>query len=435
MRGPRQLASRTEDLKLAIHHVGGRGGTRRFPTIERFESGIVNVLYEADASAIDAIRAATSQQSSEQRALAVCVTGQAGPVRLRKLYNSAASSTLGIDPELVRLLPWLGEGVIDYDTGAWSSLGSSELQGQTLDDILLSRDPQAPLPDFLSINTQGTEADIIAGGRTVLAESCLALLCEVSFSPIYQGQATFNDLCSEAGRLGYYFTQFAHHGLRGHGFTIGSEVLRTPIGLKGGGVQLQSDALYFKKPEAILARHRQPMIDLLKGIFVGFVYEYFDYSFACAATFARCASWRDREALETARSRFAYLDFAGRYLDELARYPRIYPVTWTQVFAADADRPRDKAVVREKYFAQIDKAKFQADLQGLLEPDFIGLENCAIEFGLQHQAEQLRYHRLAVVWEALRYLGLAIDEEEHRTRLDLSPLEEKPRPGGPIAGE
>jgi hypothetical protein len=422
------LANGIEGLKLAIHHIGGRGGTRRFPTLDRFESGIVNVLYEADASAIDGIRAATSQQSSEQRVLAVCVTGRADPVRLHKLYNSAANSTLGIAPELLRLLPWLGEGVIDYDAGAWSSLELSELQGQTLDDILLSKDPQAPLPDFLSINTQGTEAEIIAGGSRVLGESCLALLCEVSFLPIYLGQATFNDLCSEAGRLGYYFTQFAHHGLRGHGFTIGSEVLRTPIGLKGGGVQLQSDALYFKKPEAILARHRQPMIDLLKGIFVGFVYEYFDYSFGCAATFARCASRRDREALEAGRSGFAYLDFAARYLDELALYPRIYPVTWTQAFAADADSPRDTSATRERYFASVDKAKFQAELRGLLDPDFIALEKCAIEFGMQRQAELLRYHRLAAVWQMLRYVGLAIDEESHGTRLDLGPLAENPTP-------
>jgi hypothetical protein len=422
MLGSRQLVNGVEGLKLALHHIGGRGGTRRFPTLERFESGIVNVLYEADASAIDSIRAATSQQSSEQRLLSACVTGRSGTATLYKTYNSGASSTLPVDPELTRLLPWLGEGVIDFDNGAWSSLGADELRGQSLDEILFGPDRPAPLPDFLSINTQGTEAEIIAGGGTALAESCVALLCEVSFLPIYQGQATFNDVCAEAGRLGYYFTRFMLHGVRGHGFTIGDEVLRTPIGLRGGGVQLQSDALYFKKPQAILARHRRPMIDLLKGIFIGFVYEYFDYSFACAATFLRCASFRDREALDMGRSRFAYLDFAARYLDEMTRYPQIYPVAWTQIFAANSDRPREKAASREKYLAQIDRPKFKTDVQSLLDPDFIALEKCAIEFGMQRQAELLRYNRLAAIWDSLRYTGLAVDQPDKGATLDLGSL-------------
>lgn len=186
-RGASHLENVTQGLKLAVHHIGGRGGTRRFPALERFESGIVNVLYEADVSAINGIQMATSRQSSEQCLLPVCVTSGAKRVTLHKVYNAGASSTLPVDPRFPRQLPWLGEGVIDYDLHAWSSLGSDELRGRSLDEILLDRASPAPLPDFLSINTQGTEAEIVSGGAISLSESCLALLCEVSFLPIYEG--------------------------------------------------------------------------------------------------------------------------------------------------------------------------------------------------------------------------------------------------------
>jgi methyltransferase FkbM-like protein len=416
--------SMPEDLRLVIHHIGGRGGTRRFPVMSAFEGELTNILYEADASAIDEIGAATSQYSSRQRVLPFCVTGVSGLTSFNKLYNAAASSVLAVDSSLARAAPWLAEGGgIDYDDEAWRVLQASNIRGRSLDEILNVRAPPVPLPDFLSINTQGNEGQILSGGQAVLSDTCIGLQCEVSFRQVYVEQASFDQISAEAKRQGFEFARFAHHGVRGHGFRVRDDVIRTPIGLRGGGVQLQSDAIYFKSPELILAHHRNPMLDLLKGVFIGFVLEYFDYSFACATTYAKRAAVWDKELLDAGQSQYRYLEFVAEYLAELERYPSIYPPAWTHVFPPGSDQPRDHAELRQRYFAATDKAGFKQKLSILLDPEFVLIEKLALRFDMGPQAELLRYGRLSSIWDILRRLGLVIERSDHGADLDVDALE------------
>ena len=47
------MSLETNKLKLAIHHVGGRAGSRSFPHLIKFEKDIINVLYDADEDCLE----------------------------------------------------------------------------------------------------------------------------------------------------------------------------------------------------------------------------------------------------------------------------------------------------------------------------------------------------------------------------------------------
>ena len=68
---------------LTTHHVGGRAGTRTFPSMKYFEKDLVNVLYEADESSISGIKKETHYLPSKTIILPDCLSGSAGK---RKFY-------------------------------------------------------------------------------------------------------------------------------------------------------------------------------------------------------------------------------------------------------------------------------------------------------------------------------------------------------------
>ena len=389
-------------LEVALHHVGGRGGTGRFPQLPRFARDFAVVLYEADESCI----AEMTTDDPSRHVIPRCVADRAAPTEFNILYNASASSVHDVDPRFLRDLPWLGEGTIDYDDAAWATVRRVSLTGMPLDEILQRQYPHVPAPDYLSLNTQGNEADILAGAREVLSKSCVAIQLEVSLRPIYRDQSTFDQVTRDASLLGFELARLLPHGDRGQGFTVRDRVTRTPLGLRGGGVTLQADAIFFKTPDAILSGHGDPMIDLMKGLFIAFVLSYFDYSYACAETFLGLADESLRGRLNEARERYAYVDFTLSYLDEVEHHPRIFPVTWTDMYAPGSDKPRPVEEIRDRYFKIHDHAAFAAALPALTDYGYIATERLAARFGFGQQAELLKRARLAATWDTLRRLGL-----------------------------
>ena len=78
---------------LTTHHVGARAGTRTFPVLKYFEKDIVNVLYEADESAISGIKKDTHRLASKTVILPDCLSGNAGK-RNFYIYNNRYFSSL-----------------------------------------------------------------------------------------------------------------------------------------------------------------------------------------------------------------------------------------------------------------------------------------------------------------------------------------------------
>jgi hypothetical protein len=108
----------------------------------------------------------------------------------------------------------------------------------TLDEILLNR-IDIPAPDFLSIDTQGSELDILKGGKCAL-DNIVGIQVEVEFIELYKNQPLFTDIHDYLLNCGFQFMDLD--------FKRGSNV-NLKIQLRGKRPVIYGDALFLKRPE------------------------------------------------------------------------------------------------------------------------------------------------------------------------------------------
>ena len=246
----------------------------------------------------------------------------------------------------------------------------------------------------------------------------LALQTELSFTQIYEAQGGIDDIISHLRDHGFRFFGLQLHGPRGHGFRLGDRVIRTPIGLRGKGAVLQADALFVKEPQWILDNHSDPAVDLAKALFLGFVFEYFEHSYACAKAIMGIGLHQVRSAA----IQFRYARFVEEYLNSIEQYPILYPPAWTDIFASVTGKRMESSAARESYFKSSSKEEFAKAVAFLSNPDFVGVETTAMDYGFADQAKTMQHHRLAYIWNDLRYLGLADNKADGGAELHLERL-------------
>lgn len=173
-----------------------------------------------------------------------------------------------------------------YRMVKFAQTGRFELETQTLDHVLFEGGAgDRRWGEFMKLDTQGTELEILRGAERTLREQCVALFVEVEFCRIYEDQALFSDLEIFLRDRGFSF----------FGFHTTHERSRKALDKRrfaGRERLLHADAVFFKDPlpggagqRALTERESQVLftVALLLG--------YFDYALELAeATFASRAS-------------------------------------------------------------------------------------------------------------------------------------------------
>jgi len=101
-----------------------------------------------------------------------------------------------------------------YRMDKWREVGRDVLEVTTLDEILFAQRPsEKHWGEIVKLDTQGTEWEILRGARRMLRERTVAVVCEVSFCELYQGQRLFSEVELLLRRRGFAFYGFAslHH--------------------------------------------------------------------------------------------------------------------------------------------------------------------------------------------------------------------------------
>jgi len=75
----------------------------------------------------------------------------------------------------------------------WTLVGKEKINTVTLDEVLLNQLPEF-FADFIKLDTQGTEYEIIQGGLNTIGKQTTAIVCEVAFCELYQGQKLFSEV-------------------------------------------------------------------------------------------------------------------------------------------------------------------------------------------------------------------------------------------------
>jgi FkbM family methyltransferase len=389
--------------RIVAHHVGGRGFGVALNCPARFSRDIVNILYEADEKcALEMIGQNTNENF---HVLPYCLGLEDRAGKLHVTNNPYASSNLKPNPEYdsyyceVKLAGEI-DGVPMQDTRYDAVYGNENkvvevrnVMIRSLDTLV--RDGKVPgnlMPDFLSLDTQGSELDILRGADATLRDHCIALATEIEFHPMYEGQALFSGIFDFALRHGFYFA----------GFTYLQEISpkRMPVGARAKGFLAFGDALFLRRIDSVKSIARSPNeqhLMLLKLAFVALNFGYLEY--ALLVLDAAEQAKPDRALSARLMSRDCY-----RLLDELRRVAQALPAGFLHTQRSELVAER-RTMVEQGYLAA---AKEQA-ARGRIAATRLG--------------GALR-RRLRPVWHRLRnvYVDVGTGTPVHRTSAPAASL-------------
>jgi FkbM family methyltransferase len=303
--------------RLSVHHIGGRDGTRGFPDVAAFEKDIVNVLYDADPGCVEHARKQNASLASELHVLPYCLAEACKSAQFHFNYDPTTSSTYEFNPDCASFYLWYGDH--DYVMGeAAEQIENRQVETVSLDHIFQSKKSEVQPPDFLSLDTQVSEYDIFNGGRETL-KGVLGIYCEVEFHPLYRGQPLFGDVQRQLSELGFDFVGFAN--------SYGMSNYRAPIGLRGEGFHVVSDALFLRSIDDLERGERPAEVRtrLRKLAFISVVYDQMEYALECL-----------RRAKKLGPGPADPGNLYDRFLDELeacaGRVPPLFPPSFKERF-------------------------------------------------------------------------------------------------------
>ncbi len=349
--------------RLVQHHVGGRGFSlpNHIPGV--FALDFRHVLYEADADcAAQMAREAADSHLRDCLVLPYALGARRAAATLYVTANPYASSTLRPNPAFagysaeVRYNVVYGKGTSReemqedvYDVlygGDLHVVRELPIELHALDDLVRAGDvPADAAPDILSVDTQGTETDVLRGASSAIRAGAVAIVGEIDFLPMYEGQGSLGDLLEFGRAHGFVFAGFTQtHDVSPH---------RVPVGQRAHGFMAFGDALLLRDIGALRAVCADDLDFHLKASKLAFVAASFgrvEYALQCARAAdavlppqeTRDAAWQELSAACARRNWYAFL---RELLAAAGEMPDLYPPTERQDFRdPDSDGPTWRAV-------------------------------------------------------------------------------------------
>jgi FkbM family methyltransferase len=261
------------DCRIFLHHIGARGFGVVMNPPWSFEDSLVHVLYEADPECAAAMIA--ENKKANLHVLPYCIS-DADKTRPFYIANNPYASSLLKPNECgfnnyceVELSGKIGETSVQdarYDAiyaNENRTVRRLELETRSLDSLLNSKlFPAGSPPDFLSMDTQGSEYEILLGAPNTL-ESTLAIGSEISFQPMYDGQKLFSAIFDLLQSHGFMFVRFTH--------LFETSSFRAPVGQRSAGLVSFGDALFIRNVQTLNTGNASSLAVYLKALKLAFL--------------------------------------------------------------------------------------------------------------------------------------------------------------------
>lgn len=163
---------------FVVIDVGARGGAESHWKTLGDQCRIVGFEPDQDECA----RLNQSDSSKNCRYFPVALHRGKGTEKLHIYSHRASSSFYLPNSEYLKRFPDIANLSVDY---------SVEVETTDLDSFV--KDERLPQPDFIKLDTEGSEFDILKGGQATLG-SVLGVTLETSFQPFRIGQAPFSEV-------------------------------------------------------------------------------------------------------------------------------------------------------------------------------------------------------------------------------------------------
>lgn len=180
----------TDDkLKIKIHHIGGIGECGPIEALRSFKDDIQWVIYDAEDSSLSSLK---TLEKKDHLLINKCIGAINSKGKFNVVVNQSASSMLmpALAAKFYTYAPKLGSALV------WGEhtrvVKTVDIDINTLDELMNNQ--IIPEADFLSVDAQGGELDIINGASGMLGSSIVGVVCEVEFAELYEGQPLFCDI-------------------------------------------------------------------------------------------------------------------------------------------------------------------------------------------------------------------------------------------------
>ena len=389
---------------LTTHHVGGRAGTRTFPSLKYFEKDIISVLYEADESAISGIKKNTHHLPSKTIILPDCLSGHAGKRDFYIYSNRYFSSLYPLKAEQTRTYSFDRQFGWDTDPKALSLAETLTLDTVTLDEVIKrEKSKNIPSPDFLSLDTQGSELEILKGGKNAIQNTIVAIAIEVSFTQIYERQPLFGEITEYLNEIGFDLASLEI-------FNTESNSHRAPVGLRGKGFTQSGEALFLRKLSFYDAIEEK-ITSQLKQAFIAFCFDFYDQTFDILNNLSFEVI---EEIVARDTNKVNYLLFLIELKKMSANYPKLFPVKYSDILTYEQGRTRftskevdiDFQNIATNHYDEFGEQYFHEALKILDTSEYFGVEEVAYTFDLIQQANDLRRRRLEQIEAIKKWLTL-----------------------------
>lgn len=230
---------------ITYHHIGGRNGTfplplKKGPLLNDFHL----VLYDADENCFEQMQQA--QQKEDWGQISVypyCIGGVSGEGKFHLNFHPTTNSLYPFNEDY-KDYNFVSNALYgEYLFGdACKLMRSVPIELMSLEDALSTSN--IPAVDFLSLDVQGAEYDILAASKTLLESQCVGVQLEVEFVKLYKDQKTFSDINQLMDTMGFELLELDSFGR--------CSPVSLPIGFRGLEQPLYAEAVYVRKIEHAL---------------------------------------------------------------------------------------------------------------------------------------------------------------------------------------
>jgi len=165
-------------------HIGGRGGSISFKNNIYFEHMVQNSIFDADEDSEEVIRL----KNPNAKIYSICLDEKK---RLRKFFlNKNRYTSSFLEPHHNNLNFYQdinGKNMLLSDACEKEKI--IEVQTFSLDELKINK--KIDNIDFISLDTQGSELDILKGAKNCLTQTIIAIQLEVSLIDFYKEGTTF----------------------------------------------------------------------------------------------------------------------------------------------------------------------------------------------------------------------------------------------------
>ncbi len=228
---------------IHYHHIGGRNGTFPFPLKKgNLLKDFHLILYDADRDCLEHMQENKYENFGETMVLPYCIGKEKGSAEFYITYHPAGSSLYRFNEEYKNFssvtYPKYGEFIYG------DSLKSEEsvfIETFSLSELLKKK--SLPI-DFLSLDVQGAEYDILLGSKDVIAQSVVGIQLEIEFIELYKNQRVFSEIDRLLNSMGFELIDVNSIGR--------ASPISLPIGFRAEEQIMYADFVYIKNFNSLI---------------------------------------------------------------------------------------------------------------------------------------------------------------------------------------